>query len=196
VSPSRISHLVLASASPRRVDLLAQAGLTPDIIDPADIAEAPLKGETPARTALRLASLKAMVVAERHPQAFVIGADTIVCVGRRVLGKPPGRLEAEAMLSLLSGKGHRVLTAVCVIAPGGRRATRLAGARIALKRLSRAEIAALLDSGEWQGAAGGYRIQGRAGAHVTSLTGSYSAVVGLPLYETSCLLNGLGCPLP
>jgi septum formation protein len=192
----RSPQLVLASASPRRADLLAQAGLTPDIIDPADIAEAPLKGETPRRTAMRLACEKAALVEARHPQAFVIGADTIVSVGGRVLGKPRHRAEAEGMLALLSGKSHRVMTAVCVVAPGGRFSSRLAESRIAFKRLSRAEIASLLDCEEWQGAAGAYRIQGRAGAYVTSLTGSYTSVVGLPLHETVCLLGGLGYRVP
>ena len=193
---SRTPQLVLASASPRRVGLLAQAGLAPDIVDPANIAEATLKGETPRRMALRLAREKTALVEARHPQAFVIGADTIVCVGARVLGKPSQRLEAERMLSLLSGRSHRVLTAVCVVAPGGRSASRLAETRITFKRLSQAEIGSLLDCDEWQGAAGAYRIQGRAGAHVTSLTGSYTAVVGLPLHETVSLLDGLGYRAP
>ena len=193
---SRAPQLVLASASPRRADLLTQAGLPPDIVDPADIAEESLKGETPRRMALRLACQKAAVAAERHPQAYIIGADTIVSVGRRMLGKPSQRSEAEEMLALLSGRNHKVLTAVCVIAPGGRCASRLAETRIAFKRLDTIEIDVLLGCGEWQGAAGGYRIQGRAGAYVTSLTGSYTAVVGLPLHETVSLLGGLGYRAP
>lgn len=188
-SPQR---LVLASASPRRVDLLAQAGIAPDIIDPAEIDEAPLAGEAPRRMAIRLASLKSATVAARHAGAFVVGADTVVCAGRRVLGKPRSATEAEAMLNLLSGRGHRVMTGVAVTAPDRRNASRLAEARIAFKRLTDAEIAALLANNEWRGAAGGYRIQGLAGAHVISLTGSYTAVVGLPLYETVSILNGLG----
>jgi septum formation protein len=196
VPASPVPRLVLASASPRRVDLLAQAGISPDVIDPAEIDEAPTAGETPRRMAIRLAGAKASTAAARHAGAFVIGADTVVCVGRRVLGKPTSRRQAEAMLNLLSGRGHRVVTGVTVIAPDGRRASRLAEARISLKRLSDAELAALLASDEWRGAAGGYRIQGRAGTHVINLTGSYTAVVGLPLYETVSLLNGLGYSAP
>lgn len=192
VPSSSIPRLVLASASSRRADLLAQAGLWPDIIEPAEIDETPAPAEPPRRMATRLAGLKADSVAMRHPGAFVVGADTVVCVGRRVLGQPAQRTEAETMLGLLSGRGHRVMTAVSVIAPDGRRALRLAEARIAFKRLSSAEIAGLLDCEEWRGVAGGYRIQGLAGKHVVSLTGSYTAVVGLPLYETCGLLTGLG----
>ena len=190
VPPFPSQRLVLASASPRRVDLLAQAGIAPDVIDPAHVDEAPLPGETPRRMAIRLASLKAATAAARQGGAFIVGADTVVCVGRRVLGKPGSASDAAAMLSLLSGRGHRVVTGVTVIAPDGRRAARLAEARITLKRLSKAEIVALLESDEWRGAAGGYRIQGLAGAHAISLTGSYTAVVGLPLYETVSLLSG------
>ena len=184
--------LILASASPRRLELLAQIGITPDQVDPADIDETILKGETPRLAALRLAAAKASATAARHAEAFVLGADTIVCVGRRILGKPSRRDEAAAMLALLSGRGHRVLTGVSVITPGGRTASRLAEARVKMKRFSKAESHALLDSEEWRGAAGGYRIQGLAGGHVTGLIGSYTAVVGLPLYETASLLTGLG----
>lgn len=184
--------LILASASPRRLELLAQAGITPDTVDPIDLDERALSGETVRRTTLRLAALKAETSAARQPGAFVIGADTIVSVGARALGKPATRAQAEQMLSLLSGRGHRVLTGVAVIAPDGRRAIRLAEARIRMKVLSALNIADLLDCEEWRGAAGAYRIQGRAGAFVTSLIGSYTAVVGLPLYETLSMLEGLG----
>ncbi|MGH7022912.1 MAG: Maf family protein [Caulobacteraceae bacterium] len=190
-SPSPYA-LVLASASPRRAGLLAQAGLRPDAIDPAEIDERIEKGETPRRATLRLAALKAETSASRHPPAYVIGADTIVCVGSRMLGKPSERSEAAAMLAQLSGRGHRVVTGVAVIAPDGRRAARLAEARIRMKVLSGEDIERLLVSEEWRGAAGAYRIQGRAGAFVTGFTGSYTAVVGLPLYETMALLTGLG----
>ena len=189
-------RLVLASASPRRLDLLAQAGVTPDAIDPADVDEQALTRETPRRTARRLAMLKATTTAARQPGAFVIGADTIVVADGRSMGKPPTRAEAERMLTILSGRGHHVYTGVAVIAPDGRLAVRLAEARIRMKSLSSGNIAALLESGEWQGAAGGYRIQGLAGAFVTALTGSYSAVVGLPLYEVISLLDGLGYTRP
>lgn len=188
--------LVLASASPRRLELLAQAGITPDRIDPSDIDETPLPGETPRRAAMRLAAEKARRAAGRHPDAFVLAADTVVAVGRRILGKPDGEAEALAMLRLLSGRGHRVYTGVAAAAPGGRLASRLTETRVRLKRLGASDLAALIACGEWRGAAGGYRIQGRAGACVIDLVGSYTAVVGLPLYETMSLLSGLGFRIP
>jgi septum formation protein len=190
------SRLVLASASPRRLELLAQAGLKPDAVDPADVDERQLKGETSRRCCLRLAMEKAVAIAARQPDAFVIGADTVVSVGARVMGKPASVTEAEWMLGRLSGRGHRVFTGVAVIAPNGQKGMRLGEARVAMKRLSPANMVALLESGEWRDAAGGYRIQGRAGAFVTGLSGSYSAVVGLPLHETICLLEGLGFSPP
>ena len=189
--PSR-PPLVLASASPRRRELLAQAGVTPDTIDPRDIDETPLKGETPRLAALRLAGEKARAAAADHPGAFVMAADTVVAVGRRMLGKPATEGEARAMLSLLSGRGHRVFTGVCLVSPDGRTASRDSETRVKFKRLGVGDFEALLGSGEWRGAAGGYRIQGRAGACVISLIGSYTGVVGLPLYETMGLLTGLG----
>jgi septum formation protein len=184
--------LVLASASPRRLDLLRQIGLAPDHIDPADIDESPMKGETPRLLAARLARLKTEAAAARWPQAFVLGADTVVAVGRRVLGKAEGEDEARAWLGLLSGRAHRVITAVAVAAPDGRQAARVSEARLRFKRLAPREIDAYLASGEWRGKAGAYAVQGRAGAFVIALQGSYSAVVGLPLYETAMLLEGLG----
>lgn len=188
--------LVLASASPRRRELLAQAGVAPDLIDPADVDETPLKAETPPRAAARLAFDKARAGAARRPGAFVIGADTVVAVGRRLLGKPADEAEARAMLNLLSGRSHRVHTGVSVIAPDGRAAHRVGEARVAYKRLSAPELEGLIACGEWRGAAGAYRIQGLGGAYVTGLVGSYTAVVGLPLYETLCLLEGLGWRRP
>ena len=184
--------LVLASASPRRLALLAQAGVTPGRVDPCDIDESALPAETPRMAALRLATLKARAGAACHPGAFVLGADTVVAVERRMLGKPATVEEARAMLRRLSGRGHHVITGVAVIAPDGRLARRAAEARVKMKRLTDQEIARLLASEEWRGAAGGYRIQGLAGAHITNLIGSYTAVVGLPLYETMGLLRGLG----
>lgn len=184
--------LVLASASPRRLDLLQQVGVAPDGVDPCNIDETPLKSETPRLAALRLAIEKARVGAARHPGAFVLAADTVVAVGRRLLGKPETKAEAARMLALLSGRGHRVFTGVAVVAPGGRAASRLSETRLRFKQLSPLDIEALLAGGEWRGAAGGYRIQGRAGACVISLSGSYTGVVGLPLYETMGLLAGLG----
>ncbi len=184
--------LILASASPRRLQLLGQIGVTPDAVDPADIDETPEPGETPRRTAERLATAKADAVAARRHGAFVLAADTVVAVGRRILGKPADEREARAMLDLLSGRNHRVYTGVAVIAPGGRRADRVAEARVTFKRLSIAESGLLIESGEWRDVAGGYRIQGRAAVAITQLVGSYSAVVGLPLYETMTVLCGLG----
>ncbi len=186
------ASLVLASASPRRLELLAQAGIAPDVVDAADIDESTLKNETPRLLALRLAGEKARVVAGRRPGAYVLGADTIVAVGRRVLGKPADEAEARRMLRLLSGRGHRVYTGVTVVAPDGREASRLGEARVKFKRFGPEDMAALISSGEWRGVAGAYRIQGRAGALVTGLIGSYTAVVGLPLYEAAGLLAGLG----
>ena len=184
--------LVLASASPRRLELLRQVGIVPDVVDPADVDESPLAGETPRLLALRLARAKAAAVAARRPGAFVLAADTVVAVGRRVLPKAETESQARACLDLLSGRGHRVETAVAVCAPDGRPAARLGETRVQMKGLSPGELAAYLASEEWRGKAGGYAVQGRAGGFIISLHGSYSAVVGLPLYETLCLLEGLG----
>lgn len=186
------SPLILASASPRRLDLLAQAGVTPDAVWPSDIDETPAKGETPRLAALRLSAEKARAGALARPQCYVLGADTVVAVGRRLLGTPGTRAEAAAMLKLLSGRGHRVFTGVTVVGPGGRSASRLSETRVKFKRLCAGDVEAQLASDEWRGAAGGYRIQGRAGAWVISMIGSYTGVVGLPLYETMGLLAGLG----
>jgi len=187
-------RLVLASASPRRLELLRRIGLAPGEVDPADIDETPLAGETARRLALRLARAKAAAVAARHPDAFVLAADTVVALGRRLLGKPEDEADAGRMLGLISGRGHRVVTAVAVLAPGGRAGARLSETRVQIKRLTAREIAAYLASREWEGKAGGYGVQGRAGAFVTALNGSYTGVVGLPLYETRALLVGLGYP--
>lgn len=186
------ARLILASESPRRLDLLRQVGRSPDLVEAADIDETPLAKETPRRLALRLAEGKAAHVAARHPDACVLAADTVVAVGLRVLPKAADAREVSACLRLLSGRAHKVLTAVAVVAPGGRTASRLVESRLHFKRLSDAEIAAYVASGEGVGKAGGYAIQGRAGALVMNLQGSYSGVVGLPLYETLNLLTGLG----
>jgi septum formation protein len=186
--------LVLASASPRRLELLAQIGLAPELIDPAEIDETPQPGETARLLAMRLARAKAAAAAERSPGAFVLAADTVVAAGRRLLGKPNDAAGAARMLSLLSGRAHRVLTAVAVAAPSGKMAARLSETRVRFKRLTKAEIDAYLASGEWAGKAGAYGVQGRAGAFVIALNGSYTGVVGLPLYETRALLTGLGYP--
>ncbi|MHB8286982.1 MAG: Maf family protein [Caulobacteraceae bacterium] len=185
-------HLVLASGSPRRLDLLRQIGVEPSAVDAADLDESPLRDETPRLLALRLARQKAAMVAARHPHAYVIAADTVVAVGRRVLGKAETEDEARACLDLLSGRAHRVETGVAVISPAGAKAERLVESRVHFKRLTPREISNYLAGGEWRGKAGGYAIQGRAGAFVLSLAGSYSGIVGLPLYESLCLLEGLG----
>jgi septum formation protein len=185
-------RLVLASASPRRLALLRQVGLEPDHVEPAALDETPHPKETPRELAKRLAAAKAQGVARIHPEAFVLAADTVVSLGRRVLPKVETDDEGRACLALLSGRAHRVLTAVCVAAPGGRQAARLVESRVRFKRLTDADLASYLASGEGRGKAGGYAIQGRAGAFVTELQGSYSGVVGLPLYETLNLLQGLG----
>lgn len=194
--PKPLQRLVLASASPRRLDLLRQIGLEPDAVAAAEVDESPLKSETPRDLAQRLAVAKAARVAEGEPDAFVLGADTVVAVGRRVLPKVETETEARACLALLSGRAHRVLTGVAVVAPGGRTSRRLVESRVRFKRLTAAEIEAYVASGEGFGKAGGYGIQGRAGALVIELQGSYSGVVGLPLYETASLLAGLGYRLP
>jgi septum formation protein len=186
--------LVLASASPRRLDLLRQIAIEPDQILSPDIDETALKGETPRLLALRLAAAKAAAV--DAPDAYVLGADTVVALGRRVLPKAESIEQARECLQMLSGRAHRVLTAVAVVGPDRRTAGRLSESRVHFKRLTEAEIAAYLSAGEWRGKAGGYAIQGRAGAFVTVLQGSYSGVVGLPLYESACLLEGLGYRRP
>jgi len=189
-------RLVLASASPRRLDLLRQIGLTPDAVEAADLDEAPLPHETPRRLALRLAEAKAAHVAARAPDAFVLAADTVVAVGRRVLPKAEDAAEVRACLRLLSGRAHRVLTGIAVAAPGGRVVSRLVESRVHFKQLSPGDLNAYLACGEGIGKAGGYAIQGHAGALVISLQGSYSGVVGLPLYETANLLTGVGFRRP
>ncbi len=196
MSPVTSPRLVLASASPRRLDLLAQVGLIPGHVAAAEIDETPLPSETPRRLAGRLAAAKAAKVALAHADAFVLAADTVVAVGRRVLPKVQTEAEGRACLGLLSGRAHRVLTAVAVQAPGGRTASRVVESRLHFKRLTAHEIDAYLESGEGVGKAGGYGVQGRAGAFVMSLQGSYPAVVGLPLYETLSLLSGLGFKRP
>ncbi len=184
--------LVLASASPRRLELLRQIGLEPDTVDASDLDESPLKDETPRRLALRLAGAKARHVAGRHPGSYVLAADTVVALGRRVLPKAETDAEVRSCLDLLSGRAHRVLTALCVIGSDGGARERLVESKVVFKRLTATEIDGYIACGEGRGKAGGYGVQGRAGAFVISLQGSYSGVVGLPLYETANLLSGLG----
>ena len=186
--------LILASASPRRLALLAQIGLVPDAVIPAELDETPHKQELPRKLARRLA--RAKVLSAVRPGAFVLGADTVVACGRRVLPKATTAAEVETCLRLLSGRRHRVLTCVALVAPDGRQSERVAESVVAFARLSEAQIAAYLVAGEGEGKAGGYAIQGRAGAFVRFLSGSFSNVVGLPLFETAQLLRGAGYFVP
>jgi septum formation protein len=184
--------LVLASSSPRRLELLRQVGIEPDHVDPADIDETPGRDETPRRLVERLAIEKAQAVSVRHPQAYVLAADTIVAVGRRILGKPVDEAEARRMIRMLSGRAHKALTGVAVIAPNGKVASRLVEARISFKRITDQELDRFIAGGDWTDASGAYKIHKLAGAFVTNLQGSFTTVVGLPLYETVGLLEGLG----
>ncbi len=193
-------RLVLASASPRRLALLQQIGIEPDALLPADIDETPRKAEPPRELARRLARTK-LAAAEAALRAeasgtrtWLLAADTVVAVGRRVLPKAEVPDEAADCLRLLSGRQHRVFTAVCLLSPKGRR-ERIVESRVRFKRLSGREIEGYLASGEWRGKAGGYAIQGLAGTFVIKLVGSYSNVVGLPLYEAVSLLGGEGYPV-
>jgi septum formation protein len=194
-------RLVLASASPRRLELLQQIGIEPDALLPADVDETPRKTELPRTLAARLAQEKtraAARIASMRPElagAYILGADTVVSVGRRILPKCEIVAEAAQSLRLLSGRAHRIHTAICLITPKGRARQRLVETRLRFKRLPSSEIEAYLSSGEWHGKAGGYAIQGLAGAFVQKLVGSHTAVVGLPLYETMSLLAGEGFPV-
>lgn len=185
-------RLVLASASPRRRDLLAQIGVVPAEIDPADIDETPRKAELPRDYAARMAGEKAAAVVARHPDSFVLAADTVVACGRRILPKAEDAETARRCLALLSGRRHRVHGAFVLHAPDGRENARLATTAVIIKALSREETEAYLASGEWHGKAGGYAVQGRAAALVRRINGSYSNVVGLPLFETAQALKGFG----
>ncbi len=186
------ARLVLASASPRRLDLLAQIALHPDAVDPPELDERPLPRELPARHALRLAEAKAQAVAPRHPGAFVLAADTVVACGRRILPKAMARAEALACLRLLSGRRHRVHGGIALVTPAGRMTSRRVESIVIFKRLTAEEIEDYLASGEWHGKAGAYAIQGLAARFIRQLGGSYSNVVGLPLFETVNLLAGQG----
>ena len=189
-------RLVLASASPRRRELLAQIGLVPDDIIPADIDETPMGGELPGPLAKRLSCSKGQTVAASQTDAWVLSADTVVGLGRRILGKPADETEARRFLNHLSGRRHRVFGGITVFAPGAMPVTRLVTTTVSFKRLEDAEVDRYIATGEWQGKAGGYAIQGFAGAFVRGLNGSYFNVVGLPLYETQSLLQGSGYIAP
>lgn len=187
-------RLILGSASPRRRDLLAQLGLTPDAVTPPDIDETPHKGELPRPYCARLAREKAVAVPVAGPDDVVLCADTTVALGRRILGKPADAGEAAAFLTALGGRRHQVITAVAV-RRGDRVWLRESVSAVKMKRLSDAELNSYLDSGEWAGKAGGYAIQGRAGAFIPWITGSFTGIVGLPLAETAALLAAAGYPL-
>lgn len=184
--------LILASASPRRRELLAQIGITPDHIDPAAIDERPLAGEVPARHAQRLALAKADTVARRWPGEVVLAADTVVACGRRILPKADDVATARQCLDQLSGRRHQVIGGVCMRTADGRYLQRLVTTMVTFKRLSKSEIEDYLVSEEWLGKAGGYAIQGLAAGYIPWISGSYSNVVGLPLHETRMMLDSLG----
>jgi septum formation protein len=195
---SVFQKLVLASGSPRRIELLQQAGVEPTRIYPADLDETPLRAEHPRSLAKRLSRSKAEKALEglkRDGEAddcFILAADTVVAVGRRILPKAELAEEASNCLRLLSGRSHRVYTGVCLITPAGKVRQRLVETRVRVKRLSREELESYLASGEWRGKAGGYAVQGLAGTFIVKLVGSYTNVVGLPLYETVNLLTADG----
>jgi septum formation protein len=182
--------LVLASASPRRLALLAQIGIVPDRVVAPEIDETPLRAELPRAYGLRLARAKAGAVVA--PGCLIVAADTVVAAGRRILPKAETEADARRCLVLLSGRRHRVLTAVVLAAPDGRRSERLVTSVVGFSRLTAPQLEAYLAGREWQGKAGGYAIQGHAAAFVRFLSGSYSNVVGLPLFETAQLLRGAG----
>ena len=191
-------RLILASGSPRRLDLLAQAGITPDRLLPMDLDETPRRAEHPRSLARRLAQDKAEAafqVIRTDPAwagSYILAADTVVAVGRRILGKPEYLEEASSSLHLLSGRSHWVYTGICVITPQSTTRIKVVETKVRFKRLSGVELKSYLASGEWRGKAGGYGIQGFAGTFIQKLSGSYSAVVGLPLFETVQLLTGEG----
>ena len=193
--------LILASGSPRRLALINQAGIEPEALRPADLDETPLRGELPRACANRLARAKAEAALEMArvddelKGSYILSADTVVAVGRRILPKAELLDEAAQCLRLLSGRNHRVHSAVCLVTPNEAFRQRLVETRVRFKRLSEEDIEAYLASGEWRGKAGGYAAQGIAGSFIVKLVGSYSNVVGLPLYETTTLLSGEGYPI-
>lgn len=186
------NKLILASASPRRKEILARIGIVPDEIIPADIDETVQPREIPRLHAGRLAVEKAKAVGGKHPGDYILAADTVVGVGRRILPKAESLDQAKECLDLLSGRSHRVYTGLCLISPDGSSRSKVVETRLKMKRLSGTEMKTYLDSGEWDGKAGGYGIQGLAEAYISQITGSYSNVVGLPVYETRNMLISAG----
>ena len=195
------SKFVLASGSPRRLALVNQAGIEPDALKPADLDETPKRGEIPRAYANRLARAKAEAALENVKLddelrgAYILAADTVVAVGRRILPKAETPEDAADCLVLLSGRSHRVYTGLCLITPKGRRIAKVVDTKVRFKRLSREDIESYLVSDEWRGKAGGYAVQGRAEAFVRHINGSFSNIVGLPLYETINALQGAGFPV-
>ena len=185
-------RFILASASPRRLELLGRLGLSPDAVDPADIDETPLKAERPAPHVARLAAEKAAAVAARHPGAVVLAADTLVAAGLRILPKAEDEQTARACLKLLSGRRHQVLTALTVVDARGVARHRLNRSTVRVARLEPADVEAYIASGEWNGKAGGYAIQGRFEAHVQWMEGSFSGIMGLPLADARAMLRTAG----
>ncbi|PHZ83462.1 Maf family protein [Paremcibacter congregatus] len=184
--------LILGSASPRRRELLAQIGLAPDDIVPADIDETPQKSESPRKLAERLAVEKAAALKTAHSDCYILAADTVVALGNRILGKAENTAEARKYLTLLSGRRHKVYSGVSLITPTGTQVSRVVATSVLFKRLSDTDLAAYLSHDEWQGKAGAYAIQGHAARFIKSINGSYSNVVGLPLFETTNMLQGNG----
>ncbi|MBL93742.1 MAG: Maf-like protein YhdE [Alphaproteobacteria bacterium MarineAlpha3_Bin5] len=189
---NNLKKLVLASASPRRIELLAQVGIAPDVVDPSAIIENQEGNERPSQMVARLSESKAVEVAKRHPSSFVLAADTAVAVGRRVLGKPINAEQAREFLVILSGRRHKVLTGVALVTPVGKTVKRIVTTSVKFKRLSPRDFDNYLELREWRGKAGGYAIQGHAGAFACSISGSYTNIVGLPLCETVNMLLGNG----
>ena len=187
-----LPDLVLASASPRRVDLLNQIGVVPDRIIPANVDETPLSAELPRQLVARLSASKAISVSEKNLGSFVLGADTVVACGRRILSKAETLEQARSFLELLSGRRHRVISGLAIVSPEAKVYKRTVETHVTFKRLSLEDLDLYLASGEWRDKAGAYAIQGLAAKFIRAINGSYSNVVGLPLFETSQLLEGIG----
>ncbi|MEE9272754.1 MAG: Maf family nucleotide pyrophosphatase [Robiginitomaculum sp.] len=195
MSSSSKSSLILASSSPRRLELLVSFGVTPDKIIPADIDESLVDGELPRPFALRMAIEKAQAIKQaikNETGNYILAGDTIVAMGRRIFSKPEDEAQARKFLGLMSGRSHRVYSGICVVDPMGAFQSRVVETRLKMKRLSKAELDTYIASNEWRGKAGAYGIQGVAGAYISQIIGSYSNVVGLPVYETRNLLKGAG----